>query len=237
MATDRQRQAPAQKQPRWRVEGGSGDGAADGPQRPRWMRFLPYLFVAIALFGLNFWIASRATEEPSRPRVPYSPFFLQQVRDENVKQITSKGTAIQGDFKGKETYAGDEVSRFKTEIPAFADTDALSKLLQSKGVIINAEPLDSGTPLWQTIVFGFGPTLLFLLLIFFFIRRAGNAQGMLGAFGRSRARRYQAAEGRVTFGDVAASTTRRSSCARSWTSCVAPRSTCVSAGGSRAASC
>jgi antitoxin (DNA-binding transcriptional repressor) of toxin-antitoxin stability system len=30
--------------------------------------------------------------------VPYSPFFLEQVRAGNVIEITSKGTAIQGTF-------------------------------------------------------------------------------------------------------------------------------------------
>src|SRR5438046_3564010 len=35
------------------------------------------------------------------------------------------------------------------------------------------------------------------------MRRAGNVQGMLGQFGRSRARRYEPSGDRVTFADVA----------------------------------
>jgi cell division protease FtsH len=168
----------------------------------RWSRFVPYVLIVVGLFALNYWIASRATTV-SRPRVPYSPFFLSQVRHGNVIDITSKGTAIQGDLKHEVTYASHKVTRFKTEVPAFANTDALSLLLQSKGVVINAQPLDTGTPLWETIVFGFGPTVLFLVLFVLLIRRAGSGQGMLGGFGRSRARRYEAAQGRVTFEDVA----------------------------------
>src|SRR5207247_4232065 len=60
-----------------------------------------------------------------------------------------------------------------------------------------------GSPWWQSLLFGFGPTLLFLFLLFWLMRRAGSAQGMLGAFGRSRARRYEPAGTRVTFADVA----------------------------------
>ena len=45
---------------------------------------------------------------PSRVRVPYSPFFLEQVREGHVKEITSKGTAIQGNFTQKQRYAGSE---------------------------------------------------------------------------------------------------------------------------------
>ena len=68
---------------------------------------------------------------------------------------------------------------------------------------MNAEPLDTGAPWWQNLLLGFGPTILFLVLLFWLMRRAGNVQGMLGAFGRSRARRYQPSGDRVTFADVA----------------------------------
>ena len=65
-------------------------------------------------------------EGASRVRVPYSPFFLQQVRDGHVQEITSKGTAIQGTFKKKEQYEDSKpTDRFRTEIPAFADTRPL----------------------------------------------------------------------------------------------------------------
>ena len=137
-------------------------------------------------------------------RVPYSPFFLQQVRESKVKDITSKGTAIQGTFKEAETYKDSKpTTRFRTEIPTFADNTSLSKLLQSKGVIVNAKPLDTGSPWWQSLLLFFGPTLLFVGLLFFLMRRAGNVQNVLGAFGRSRARRYQPSGDRVTFKDVA----------------------------------
>jgi len=143
-------------------------------------------------------------KEPARPRVPYSPFFLQQVSAGHVASIASKGTAIQGTFKQKEQYRDSKpTDRFKTEIPAFADNDALSKLLQSKGVVVNAQPLETGSPWWQSLLLFFGPTILFVGLLFFLMRRAGNVQNVLGSFGRSRASRYQPSSDRVTFKDVA----------------------------------
>jgi hypothetical protein len=33
----------------------------------------------IGLFAINYYAGSRATSTPSRVRVPYSPFFLNQV--------------------------------------------------------------------------------------------------------------------------------------------------------------
>ncbi len=137
-------------------------------------------------------------------RVPYSPFFLQQVSDGDVASITSKGTAIQGTFKDEESYGDSKpTTKFKTEIPAFADTDSLAQLLQRKGVVVNAEPLDTGPPLWQSLILSFLPTVLFIGLLFWLLRRSGSVQNMLGSFGRSRARRYQPSGEQITFDEVA----------------------------------
>jgi cell division protease FtsH len=164
----------------------------------RWILF------ALALLAFNFYFGARAMQPQSRVRVPYSPFFLSQVRAGHVKDITSKGTAIQGTFTQPESYAGSKpTTRFKTEIPAFADNNALSRLLQEKGVVVNAEPLDTGAAWWQNLLLGFGPTILFVFLLFWLMRRAGNVQNVLGSFGRARARRYQPSGDPVTFADVA----------------------------------
>src|SRR5256885_3871979 len=179
-------------------------GSSPAPKRPSFRPSRAWILFALVLLGLNFYFSSRANQPPSRVRVPYSPFFLDQVRAGHVKQITSKGTAIQGTFTQKERYAGSKpTTRFRTEIPAFADNNALSKLLEEKRVTVNAQPLDTGAPWWQNLLLGFGPTILFVLLLFWLMRRAGNVQNVLGAFGRSRARRYQPSGDRVTFQDVA----------------------------------
>jgi cell division protease FtsH len=174
------------------------------PQPPRFRPGRGWILFALALLAFNFYLGSRATQPSSRVRVPYSPFFLEQVSTKHVKEITSKGTAIQGTFTQKLQYAGSKpTTRFQTEIPAFADNDALSRLLQQNRVVVNAQPLDTGAPWWQNLLLGFGPTLLFIFLLFWLMRRAGNVQNVLGSFGRSRARRYQPSGDRVTFADVA----------------------------------
>jgi len=163
-----------------------------------------WIAFALILLGLNFYLGSRATQPQSRVRVPYSPFFVNQVNAGHVKSITSKGTSIQGTFTVKLKYGSAKpTTLFKTEIPAFANNDALSALLQKKNVVVNAQPLDTGAPWWQNLLLGFGPTILFLVLLFWLMRRAGSAQNLLGTFGRSRARRYEPGGDRVTFADVA----------------------------------
>src|SRR5215218_4054142 len=174
------------------------------PQRPRFGFSPRWIVFVLALLALNLFISSRAMGPESRVRVPYSPFFLQEVKTRNVEEITSKGTDIQGTFKKEVTFKDSKpTTRFRTEIPAFADTDELSQLLQKNDVTVNAEPLETGTPWWQTLLFGFGPTILFVVLLFWLLRRAGNVQNALGSFGRSRARRYAPSGDKVTFADVA----------------------------------
>jgi cell division protease FtsH len=163
--------------------------------------------LALIALGINWWTASRVTQEAPRVRVPYSPFFLDQVEAGHVASITSRGTAVQGEFTRPLKYPPDDrrvraTRRFRTEIPSFADAAVLSRRLEEKNVVINAEPLEGGLPWWQNLLFGFGPTLLFIGLIFMVVRRSGPTR-MLGAFGRSRAKRYDATGARITFADVA----------------------------------
>jgi len=185
------------------VRGGQRATPPPAPPRPRtnWW-WLAVFFVA--LLAVNYYLGSRATQGPARVRVPYSPFFLNQVKAENVEGITSKGTAIQGQFKKPTSYNGERATtKFNTEIPAFADTKQLSHLLEEKGVVVNAKPIDTGVPWWENLLLGFGPTVLFVLLLVLLMRRAGNVQNVLGQFSRAGARRYQPTGDKVTFEDVA----------------------------------
>jgi cell division protease FtsH len=190
--------------PPWRAspQPGGGAGADRPPGRSRRPLTLLVL-LGIFLLAINYWIASVATQH-ERVRVPYSPEFLREARAGNVKEITSTGSAVQGTFKRAVTYHGTNSTDFSTEIPAFANRRELSALLERAGVVINAEPIETGS-LWETLVFGFGPTLLLLCLFFWFFRRASaGGGGLLGSFTRSSARRYDAAAvEKVTFADVA----------------------------------
>jgi cell division protease FtsH len=190
--TPRRPAAPDDLKRRWRL-----------PPRPlgpigKWV-----VLAILAVFVLNYWVASRSLSEPPRIAIPYSPLFLNEVRQGNVDRITSKGTSLQGLFKSPVRYpaTGSSAKRFSTLIPSFADTAALSKLLEDNNVVINAEPLQSAAAWWETLLYGFGPTFLLIGLLVLLMRRTGR--GALGSFGRSRARRYEASAERVTFDDVA----------------------------------
>ena len=181
---------------------GSGSGSPS-PERPRFRIGVWWVVLAVGLLVVNVVAGSLTMRGETRIRVPYSPFFLDQVDAGHVEAITSKGTAVQGKFSEPQRYEDSEpASEFETEIPAFADTDSLSQLLERKNVVVNAEPLDTGSPWWQSLLLWFGPTILFIALLYWLMRRAG-VQNALGSFGRSRARRYEPSGDRVTFEDVA----------------------------------
>ena len=203
MASSPQPEPSAPPRPSGTRPGPGAPPPAPAPES-RW-RFRGTLLVGVLLLlAVNYWAGSHTMKQPARPRVPYSPFFLQQVSAGNVVSITSRGTAIQGELKtAKSVDEGKPTTRFQTEIPAFADTKALSARLEANHVVLNAEPLKTNAPWWETLLVGFGPTILFVALLFLLMRRVGGAQGVLNAFGRSRAKRYEATDAPVTFADVA----------------------------------
>src|SRR3954451_24842691 len=104
----------------------------------RSVRIAVYVALIVVTLGVNFWAADKATQV-ERARIPFSPFFLAQVQSGNVSQITSKGTAIQGVFRHatRSPTGGPTARLFTTEIPAFADTAELSRILRSNGVVVN----------------------------------------------------------------------------------------------------
>jgi cell division protease FtsH len=72
-------------------------------------------------------------------------------------------------------------------------------------VTINAKPENPPLPFWEQLLLSFGPTLLIVLGLLYLLRRsaAAGAGGILGSFGQSRARVYDAERPATTFADVA----------------------------------
>ena len=165
------------------------------------------LFVALLI--LNYILTAIFFAAVAKPRVtiPYSPTFITQVGADNVKTITAREDIIQGTFKHAIRYPATNkkavaASEFSTQVPAFADKSKLDQLLQQHGVVVTAKP-PKGTPWWQTLLVGFGPTLLFIGLWIWLIRRYGNQAGGMFGFGRAKAKKYEPTTQKVTFDDVA----------------------------------
>src|SRR5215210_7758151 len=184
----------------------------NSPDRPKGGMKMPrprFIVIVLVLLALNY--ASVALLGPGRERVidvPYNPTFRAQVEAGNVEHISAQGETVEGEFKKAikppDDPKADAAKNFQTEVPTFANTDQLSKALEDKGVIVQAKPINSGG-LLVNLLLGFGPVILLVGLFLFIARRAGGAGGMgaLGSFSRSRARRVEGGEQRITFADVA----------------------------------
>jgi cell division protease FtsH len=184
------------------------------PKRGRGMRFLggrAWLLI-FALLAVNYLtVAFFAPGRERSVRIPYSPTFLEQVQQGNVARISATGESVSGELRKPITYPpkakdAQPARNFDTEIPTFADTKQLSKTLQDHGVEISATPINQGRGTLLNLILGFGPVILLVALFVWMGRRAaggGGQLGALGAFGRSRARRVEGADTRVTFNDVA----------------------------------
>jgi cell division protease FtsH len=182
-------------------------GKPAAPRRRMRPRFWVIVLVLLALNYLS--VALFAPGKERAVRVPYSPEFLSQVRADNVEKISSTGESVSGEFKKEVTYPPNDADaepamNFETEIPTFANTDDLDRLLREHDVEISAEPINQGRGVLLNILLGFGPVILLVALFVWLARRAGGGQmSALGAFGRSRARRVEAGTTKVTFADVA----------------------------------
>jgi cell division protease FtsH len=189
--------------------GRGGSPESKPPMIPRSRLFIAFV---LGLLVLNLVISFVTGGPEERARVPYQPFFVDQVKAGNVEEITSQEDSIEGELKSEATYnpPGDAepvtVTSFETEVPAFIDPAQLTRVLDRQNVVINAEAPDEGRSLWASLLLGFLPTILLVAFFIWLFRRqmGGGGGGVLGGFGRSTARRIRPEEQeRVTFDDVA----------------------------------
>src|SRR3954470_24855849 len=120
------------------------------PKPPRRSILRPrFLGLVALLLALNWILINQLDPGPDSVKVPYSPLFLDQVREGNVERINTTGAAITGEFRQPVTWprsgeAKVTATRFQTQLPTFTDGRRLEQLLMRKGVQIEAEAIEIG---------------------------------------------------------------------------------------------
>jgi cell division protease FtsH len=174
---------------------------------PQW-RIVLYVLLVFSL--LYLWTQFFNLSKPEQYNISYSQ-FIEQLNANNIKQVTIKNLQITGEFiKEVNIQLPDQqkttiVKNFETFLPSFQGEGLITKL-QDKNVIINVEPSEKGSVLWQIIV-GVLPWVLIIGVWIYITRRAQQqiqgGPGGLFSFGASKARLYDVKKITVTFKDVA----------------------------------
>jgi cell division protease FtsH len=210
MATDPRARPQQQPAP-------SGQPARPGQKQPgvpgynpvRWGRFW-LIFGGLLLANIIISAIIQAASTPASVTIPYD-VFIAQVDAGNVANITATGNSITGVTRTAIPGASGQpkAKNFATERPSFANDNLEAELIKQK-VSILAEPTNPPTPLWETILFSFGPTLILVFGFIYLMRRSaaalasgGGAGGILGRFGQSGARLFNSEQPKATFADVA----------------------------------
>ncbi len=154
---------------------------------------LLWIVIAVVLIAVFQSFNPRAT---SPTDISYSD-FMQQVENNAVSQVSISAT-IPSTIAGKRK----DGSALQTVAPL--DDSQMIPTLRSHGVEVRQEPADNSNALWR-ILLDWVPFLLFIGVLFYFMRQMQAGAGGRGAmsFGRSRARLQGEDQVKITFADVA----------------------------------
>jgi len=192
---------PTEPPPGRRPEGSSGGPGGPGTPPPKsgasWVKFLPWLLVALLV--LVFFIPNLSNRSSGAKELTYSQ-FVKKVEAGQVEKVTynkSNGN-IDGDFLG--TVDGAET--FTTDGPNDDLPESTLELLKDQGVTLvytSDQPnllLDSILPLML-------PILVIVGLFVWMMRRGASQASGLMSIGRSRAKVYSTEKPKTLFDDVA----------------------------------
>jgi cell division protease FtsH len=160
------------------------------------------LFVAVAAL-LFVWLKQAS---PGPTNISLSDFY-HEVNATNIEKMTIDETDVEGKFNTERVINNQKVSNFRVNIPPnMATWEFVKDLLKTTGTKteIKAEPTNN---ILMNFILPFIPWLLILAFIWFFVfrqlRNSAGAGGMLGNFGRSRAKLTSKENTNITFDDVA----------------------------------
>lgn len=144
------------------------------------------LIIIVAIWMIDYYSASTV----SKTDITYSA-FMKHVQQDEVKQVTIVDNVISGKLK-------DGID-FSTVAPS---DDSLIPTLRARDIEIKAE-LPPQPPWWTTILSSLLPMLLIVGIWFMLMQQSQGGGGRVMNFGKSRARRYDEDNIKITFKDVA----------------------------------
>ena len=154
-------------------------------------KFFKNVLFYLLIIMVIIWMFDFYTEKGAKPSEISYTSFMQHVQADEIKQVKIVDNVISGKLKdGKE---------FSTVAP---NDSKLVEKLEQKNVDIKAE-LPPQPPWWMSILSSLLPMLIIVGLWFMLMNQGGAGGGKVMNFGKSRARRYDEDNMKITFKDVA----------------------------------
>ncbi len=132
----------------------------------------------------------------SSPQAMNYSQFVQQVQNEQIRNVTIDGYTITGERA--------DGSQFRTIRPAAEDPKLMDDLLSNNVTVVGKEPEQQS--LWMRLLIASFPILLILAIFMFFMRQmqgGGAGKGGPMSFGKSKAKLLSQDQIKTTFSDVA----------------------------------
>lgn len=132
----------------------------------------------------------------SSPQAMNYSQFVQQVQNEQIRNVTIDGYTITGERT--------DGSQFRTIRPAAEDPKLMDDLLANDVTVVGKEPEQQS--LWMRLLIASFPILLILAIFMFFMRQmqgGGAGKGGPMSFGKSKAKLLSHDQVKTTFADVA----------------------------------
>jgi cell division protease FtsH len=150
-----------------------------------------WFIIALLVIGLFNMMEQGNRYGADTQKMAYSE-FVSNADQGNVQEILIEGDEIKGKLNNGES--------FTTYIPT--GTDVVSRI-EGKGVVITAEPDQSGKPTFFSVLLSWFPFLLLIGVWIFFMRQMNSSNGKAMGFGKSKAKLLTEHHGKVMFDDVA----------------------------------
>jgi cell division protease FtsH len=125
--------------------------------------------------------------------------FTRHLAQDRIDRVTFRDRAVEGELRAPIVVDGQEYHRFETRLPGDL-SEGLLQQLESKGVVIDAEPPETGL---GTLLFTALPWLLFIAFWIWIFRTMQGGGNRAFQFGRSKAKMISPDTPKQTFADVA----------------------------------
>jgi cell division protease FtsH len=187
-----------------------GPGMNNNNQRPRGTGGAIWRWVLLIVVGLILWQVAEffftGSGTANGCTLPYSTFY-QELQAGRVQQVSIQDDQATGTLKQDikcPTDSSTTTKNFQATIPTNDQTllTVLDQQAQTNGLNYTVKSSSAGD-FWLTILVDAVPWLLFIGIMFWLIRRAGQGQQNVFNFGKSRAKLIMEDRPSTTFADVA----------------------------------